>query len=88
MSPIFVMLWREVPLPRCCISKGAEAIGADLDALYVLHQAGLRTLGPVWSRPNVFAYGVPFRFPSTPDIGPGLTPAGENSSAPATSSRS
>lgn len=57
--------------------EGAEAISADLDALYVLHQAGLRTLGPVWSRPNIFAYGVPFRFPSTPDIGPGLTDAGK-----------
>ena len=58
--------------------EGAEAIAADLDALYVLHQAGLRTLGPVWSRPNVFAYGVPFRFPSTPDIGPGLSDAGKD----------
>ncbi|WP_407816227.1 dipeptidase, partial [Staphylococcus aureus] len=27
--------------------------------------------------PNIFAYGVPFRFPSTPDIGPGLTDAGK-----------
>lgn len=58
--------------------EGAEAIGPDLDALYVLHEAGLRTLGPVWSRPNVFAYGVPFRFPSTPDIGPGLSDAGKD----------
>ncbi|WP_210106320.1 dipeptidase [Neorhizobium galegae] len=58
--------------------EGAEAIAADLDALYVLHQAGLRTLGPVWSRPNVFAYGVPFRYPSSPDIGPGLTEAGRD----------
>lgn len=57
--------------------EGVEAFDADLDALYVLHQAGLRTLGPVWSRPNIFAYGVPFRFPSTPDIGPGLTEAGK-----------
>ena len=57
--------------------EGAEAISADLDELYVLHQAGLRTLGPVWSRPNIFAYGVPFRFPSTPDIGPGLTDTGK-----------
>ncbi|KAA3511728.1 dipeptidase [Agrobacterium rosae] len=56
--------------------EGVEAFDADLDALYVLHQAGLRTLGPVWSRPNMFAHGVPFRFPSTPDIGPGLTEAG------------
>ncbi|GGA99188.1 dipeptidase [Brucella endophytica] len=58
--------------------EGAEAIGADLDALYILHQAGLRTLGPVWSRPNVFAYGVPFRFPSSPDIGGGLSEAGKD----------
>ncbi|MGI2034484.1 dipeptidase [Rhizobium panacihumi] len=58
--------------------EGAEAVAADLDALHVLHQAGLRTLGPVWSRPNVFAYGVPFRYPSTPDIGPGLTEAGRD----------
>jgi membrane dipeptidase len=58
--------------------EGAEAIAGNLDALYVLHQAGLRTLGPVWSRPNIFAYGVPFRFPSTPDIGPGLTEAGRD----------
>ena len=57
--------------------EGVEAFDADLDALYVLHQAGLRTLGPVWSRPNIFAHGVPFRFPSTPDIGPGLTEAGQ-----------
>lgn len=56
--------------------EGAEAIGPDLDALYVLHQAGLRTLGPVWSRANIFAHGVPFRFPSSPDIGPGLTDHG------------
>uniref|UniRef100_UPI0031015B4C dipeptidase n=1 Tax=Neorhizobium sp. EC2-8 TaxID=3129230 RepID=UPI0031015B4C len=58
--------------------EGAEAIAGNLDALYVLHQAGLRTLGPVWSRPNIFAYGVPFRFPSSPDIGPGLTEAGKD----------
>jgi membrane dipeptidase len=38
---------------------------------------GLRSLGPVWSRPNIFGHGVPFRFPSDPDTGPGLTEAGE-----------
>ncbi|ENN88221.1 dipeptidase [Rhizobium freirei PRF 81] len=58
--------------------EGVEAIGADLDALYVLHLAGLRSLGPVWSRSNVFAHGVPFRFNSTPDIGAGLTDAGKD----------
>ncbi len=56
--------------------EGAEAIDPDLDALEVLYQAGLRSLGIVWSRPNVFAHGVPFRFPSSPDTGPGLTDAG------------
>ena len=56
--------------------EGAEAIGPDLDALYVFYEAGLRSLGPVWSRPNVFGAGVPFRYPSTPDIGGGLTEAG------------
>jgi membrane dipeptidase len=57
--------------------EGAEAIGPDLDELEVLYQAGLRSLGPVWSRPNIFGYGVPFAFPASPDIGPGLTDAGK-----------
>ena len=56
--------------------EGAEAIDADFAMLDVLHAAGLRSLGLVWSRPNRFAHGVPFRFPATPDIGPGLTDAG------------
>ena len=56
--------------------EGAEAIGTDLSALEVFHQAGLRSLGLVWSRPNAFAAGVPFSFPSSPDLGPGLTAAG------------
>jgi membrane dipeptidase len=56
--------------------EGAEAIDPDFRLLDVLHQAGLRSIGPVWSRPNAFAHGVPFRFPSTPDTGPGLTDRG------------
>lgn len=56
--------------------EGAEAIGPDLDALYLYHGMGLRSLGPVWSRPTVFGHGVPFRFPGDPDTGPGLTDAG------------
>lgn len=56
--------------------EGAEAIGPDLDALHVFHAVGLRSLGPVWSRPTVFGHGVPFRFPGDPDTGPGLTDAG------------
>ncbi|UWU18921.1 dipeptidase (plasmid) [Rhizobium sullae] len=58
--------------------EGIEAAGADLDLIPVLHAAGLRTLGPVWSRPNIFAHGVPFRFGQAPDIGPGLTEAGRD----------
>jgi membrane dipeptidase len=56
--------------------EGAEAIDPGLEALETWYAAGLRSLGPVWSRPNAFARGVPFVFPSSPDIGPGLTPAG------------
>lgn len=56
--------------------EGAEAIGADLSALETFYAAGLRSIGPVWSRPNVFGNGVPFRFPSTGNTGPGLTDAG------------
>lgn len=56
--------------------EGAEAIGEGLDELDILHAAGLRSLGPVWSRPNIFGHGVPFSHPASPDIGPGLTDAG------------
>jgi membrane dipeptidase len=56
--------------------EGAEAIDPELETLEVLHAAGLRSLGPVWSRPNPFGHGVPFRYPSSPDTGPGLTDAG------------
>lgn len=56
--------------------EGAECIDTRLEALDVLHAAGLRSLGPVWSRPNAFAHGVPFDFPRSPDTGPGLTAAG------------
>jgi membrane dipeptidase len=57
--------------------EGAEAIDRDLAGLDAWYAAGLRALGPVWSRPNDFGRGVPFRFPSSPDTGDGLTPAGE-----------
>lgn len=56
--------------------EGAEAIDTDLNALEVFYQAGLRSLGITWSRPNAFAHGVPFKYPHTPDTGPGLTEAG------------
>lgn len=56
--------------------EGAEAIDGNLDALEVYYQAGLRSIGPVWSRPTIFAEGVPFRHHHSPDTGPGLTDAG------------
>jgi membrane dipeptidase len=56
--------------------EGAEAIDTDLEALDFWYSAGLRSLGPVWSRSNAFGHGVPFIFPSSPDTGPGLTTVG------------
>ena len=57
--------------------EGCEAIDADLEALDVFYAAGLRSLGPVWSRNNIFGHGVPFAYPMSPDTGPGLTEAGK-----------
>lgn len=57
--------------------EGAEAIGPDMALLERLYERGLRSLGPVWSRETIFGHGVPFRFPSSPDTGPGLTDAGK-----------
>ena len=56
--------------------EGAESIDENLETLDVFYEAGLRSLGPVWSRPTMFGHGVPFDFPRSPDTGPGLTPAG------------
>jgi membrane dipeptidase len=57
--------------------EGAEAIDADFRMLELFHAAGLRSLGPVWSRPTIFGHGVPMRFPGDPDTGPGLTDCGK-----------
>jgi membrane dipeptidase len=56
--------------------EGAENLGPDPGALENLYEMGLLSLGLVWSRPNAYAHGVPFRFPASPDTGPGLTNAG------------
>ncbi len=58
--------------------EGAEAIAPDLDQLHLWHAMGLRSLGPVWSRPTVFGHGVPFAYPSSPGTGDGLTAAGRD----------
>jgi membrane dipeptidase len=57
--------------------EGVEAIDPSLELLEGWHAKGLRSLGPVWSRANAFAHGVQFAFPSSPDIGPGLTERGK-----------
>jgi membrane dipeptidase len=56
--------------------EGAEPIDTDLAALDAWYAAGVRSIGLVWSRPSAFGHGVPFRFPSSPDVGPGLSAAG------------
>jgi membrane dipeptidase len=81
-----VRICRSVEDIRACLKQGAmaavlhiegaEAIDENLEMLEVLHQTGLRSLGPVWSRPNAFGHGVPFRL-SSPDTGPGLTDLGK-----------
>lgn len=57
--------------------EGAEAVDRDFERLHTWHARGLRSLGPVWSRDTVWGHGVPFRYPSVPDTGPGLTEAGK-----------
>jgi membrane dipeptidase len=57
--------------------EGAEPIDPELRNLPVYYAAGLRSIGLVWSRPNAFGTGVSYSFPSSPDIGPGLTDAGK-----------
>lgn len=56
--------------------EGAEAIDPGLERLASFHEAGLRSLGLTWSRPNDFGHGAPFGFPGSPDQGPGLSDAG------------
>ena len=53
------------------------AMTADLRELRWYYEAGLRSLGIVWSRSTVFGHGVPLgRGPVPPDTG--LTDAGRN----------
>ncbi|MGZ9810704.1 dipeptidase [Pseudoroseicyclus sp. H15] len=56
--------------------EGADCIDPEFRTLHLLHELGLRTMGLVWSRKTRWAEGVPFRFPSTGDTGPGLTEEG------------
>ena len=82
-----VKICRSVRDIRDCIAKGvlavvmhvegAEALDTNGELLDILYASGLRTLGPLWSRPNQFGEGVPFLYPSSPDVGNGLTAAGK-----------
>lgn len=56
--------------------EGCEAIDKNFNSLELLYAAGLRSLGPVWSRDNIFGVGVPFEFPGDPDTGSGLSDIG------------
>jgi membrane dipeptidase len=68
--------FREGRITAIVHMEGAEPIAPDLSNLEDWYGRGLRSIGLVWSRGNDFAEGVPFRFPSSPDTGPGLTDAG------------
>jgi membrane dipeptidase len=68
--------FREGQLTAIVHLEGAEPLAPDLSDLEQWYERGLRSVGLVWSRPNAFAEGVPFRFPSSPDTGAGLTDAG------------
>jgi membrane dipeptidase len=57
--------------------EGAEPLDADGRALETFYAAGLRSVGLTHSRRNRFAQGVPFKFPHSPDTGPGLTDQGK-----------
>lgn len=51
--------------------EGAECLGHDLDILYLLYRAGLRSIGPVWNERNQFADGA-----SEKEAGGGLSQLG------------
>lgn len=68
---------REGALAAVLHIEGAEAIGADLTEIEQLSSRGIRSIGPLWSRPNIFGQGVPFTYPGSPDQGSGLTANGK-----------
>ena len=57
--------------------EGADCIDINLDNLQKFYDEGVRSLGVVWSRPNIFGCGVPFVFPGSPNTGDGLTSDGK-----------
>jgi membrane dipeptidase len=57
--------------------EGAEPLDPEGNALETFYAAGLRSVGLTHSRRNRYGHGVPFKFPSSPDTGEGLTDAGK-----------
>ncbi|MFC4358514.1 dipeptidase [Halobium salinum] len=57
--------------------EGADPVAPDLSNLDALYGRGVRSIGLTWARENAFAHGAPFRYPASPDSGPGLTDRGE-----------
>ncbi len=57
--------------------EGAEMISPDCNEIETLYQRGIRSIGPLWSRPNIFGEGVPLSFPGSPDQGSALSEAGQ-----------
>lgn len=51
--------------------EGADPVDSELVLLRIGYELGLRSLGPTWSRPNIFAQGV-----GPHDTGEGLTEVG------------
>ena len=62
---------------RCCIWRAARRSAPTLRRWRFSTPPACGRSGPVWSRNNIFAHGVPFAFPMSPDTGPGLTDAGK-----------
>ena len=77
-APILIARWATRPGRRwrCSTWRGRRRSIPGSRRLDLWYAAGLRSIGPVWSRPNAFAHGVPFISPSSPNTGPGLTDAG------------
>ena len=71
--------WEAGQLAASFHFEGAEPIATedDFESLHRWYARGLRSIGPVWSRANAYATGIPFVFPTDPDIGPGLTDLGK-----------
>ncbi|MEO0939184.1 MAG: membrane dipeptidase [Pseudomonadota bacterium] len=68
--------WDAEPITCILHLEGAECIDPELLTLDALYGAGLRSLGPVWSRPNIWGHGVPFAYDTDPGTGPGLSDDG------------